>query len=104
MVCATSFENDAGSSFFEFTALPLWQVRPPCYPFRTFQRKGHPHPALSRSATGTSRRKAGLGASMRRPLCSARRLSPCKPSKKRDHPGYVISIGDETGPLSQFSA
>jgi hypothetical protein len=52
MACATSFEYDAESSFFEFTALPFWQVRPLLLFIRAFQRKGHPHPALFWSTSG----------------------------------------------------
>jgi hypothetical protein len=77
--CATSFEYDTESSFFEFTGMPLGQVRPLLLFIRTFQRKGHPHHPLSRSSSGTFWREAGFAASERRQLFPPVR-SPFEPS------------------------
>jgi hypothetical protein len=82
--CASSFETDTEGSFFEFTALPQRQVRLLLLFIRTFQRKGHPHHALSRSTSGTSWREAGLGANQRLQLCSARQKARANRSEKRD--------------------
>ena len=78
----------SGTASFEFTALPFWQVRRLLLFIRTFQRTGHPHPALSRSTSGSF----GFGQICReiaRPFVSAAPKSPANRVRNATASGSV---------------
>ena len=77
-----AFQIGTRSSFTLLTC-PAANGRSVHLSFRTFQRKGHPHPALSRSTSGAFWREAGFGAAWRGQLFPPVK-SPCEPSEKRD--------------------
>ena len=97
MAYATSFDWRYRSGFLKFAALRLRPVRCLLRFNGTFQRTDHPHPALSRSASGVFWREAGLGATRRGPLCSARHKSLRTELETRPLPAWP-AVGSDLNP------